>query len=366
MHNISEPTLLLREDICKANIQKMAQKAKNNGLRFKPHMKTHQSAEIGKWLRQSGVEAITVSSLAMAEYFADHGWSDITIAFPCNTRQIDRINELAEHITLTLLVNNLSAAKSLNLKLNHPVRVYIEIDTGSDRTGLSVNQMPKIKELINYFKETSSLEWIGFYSHPGHSYDARSEEEIQAIHTSVKKQCAKLRNELEPQFGNIEICIGDTPCCSKGSGFEGIDAISPGNFVFYDLMQVQIGSCEVSDIAVAVSCPIVDTFPDRHELAIHGGAIHFSKELLSFEEIDCYGLAATANGDGWKILDSNTYLKKLSQEHGIVKCSEESFNQFKVGDLVTILPVHSCLTANLMKSFRLSDGTLANQMGIKA
>ena len=366
MHNISEPTLLLRENICKANIQKMSQKAENNGLRFKPHMKTHQSAEIGEWLRKSGVEAITVSSVTMAEYFADHGWSDITIAFPCNTRQIDRINELAEHLTLTLLVNNLSTAKTLDQKLKYPVRVYIEIDTGSGRTGLSVNQMPKIKQLINYFKETSRLEWIGFYSHPGHSYGARSEEEIQAIHESVKEQCIELRDEVEPQFGNIEICIGDTPCCSKGSGFESIDAISPGNFMFYDLMQVQIGSCEVSDIAVAMSCPVVDTFPDRHELAIHGGAIHFSKELLSYEEIDSYGLVASEKEDCWEILDGKTYLKSLSQEHGIVKCSKEAFEQFKVGDMVTILPVHSCLTANLMKTFLLSDGTLVNQMGIKA
>lgn len=363
MHNISEPTLLLREDICKANIQKMAQKAKSNGLKFKPHMKTHQSAEIGEWLRKSGVEAITVSSVRMAEYFSDHGWSDITIAFPCNTRQIDRINELAGHLSLTLLVNNLSTAKSLERKLNHPVRVYIEIDTGSGRTGLFVNQMREIQELISYFEGASRLKWIGFYSHPGHSYEARSEEDIQAIHESVKQQCARLRNKLEDEFGNFEICIGDTPCCSKGTGFEGIDAISPGNFVFYDLMQAQIESCEISDIAVGVSCPIVDTFPDRNELAIHGGAIHFSKELLSFKGIDCYGLAATEKEDGWEILDNKTYLKKLSQEHGIVKCSEEVFDQFKVGDLVTILPVHSCLTANLMKTFRMSDGTLVNQMG---
>ncbi|RUA31685.1 MAG: hypothetical protein DSY76_01195, partial [Bacteroidetes bacterium] len=45
----------------------------------------------------------------------------------------------------------------------------------------------------------------------------------------------------------------------------------------------------------------------------------------------------------------NCYLKSLSQEHGIVHCSKAFFEKTKVGDLVGIIPIHSCLTANLMK-----------------
>ena len=47
----------------------MARKAKDNGLIFRPHFKTHQSIEIGEWFRESGVNKITVSSLTMANYF---------------------------------------------------------------------------------------------------------------------------------------------------------------------------------------------------------------------------------------------------------------------------------------------------------
>lgn len=352
--NIKKPTLLLNKELCRANIRRMVQKATQHKLQFKPHMKTHQSAEIGEWLKEYGVEAITVSSVSMAAYFANHGWKDITIAFPCNLREIGTINSLAgNEVSLTLLVNKLSVAQALNQELTHPVKTYIELDTGSERTGLLPSDITKITPLITYLKSTNLLRWRGFYSHPGHSYNARSKEEIRAIHQSVLEKTDLLRSKLGSAYSSFEICIGDTPCCSAGTEFSGIDAISPGNFVFYDLMQAQIGSCAVGDIATAVACPVVDRYADRNQLAIYGGAIHFSKESLTKGTVSHYGRVATAEKKGWSLLDESTYLAGLSQEHGIVQCSSDTFDQFSIGDIITILPVHSCLTAHLLGTFRL-------------
>ncbi|PKP10843.1 MAG: alanine racemase, partial [Bacteroidetes bacterium HGW-Bacteroidetes-4] len=39
---------------------------------------------------------------------------------------------------------------------------------------------------------------------------------------------------------------------------------------------------------------------------------------------------------------------KISQEHGIVNVPAHLMHEFKVGDLIYIVPVHSCLTANLL------------------
>ena len=79
---IKKPTLLLNANQTRKNIQWMVQKAGAEDIRLRPHFKTHQSAVIGEWFREAGVTAITVSSVDMAAYFADHGWKDITIAFP--------------------------------------------------------------------------------------------------------------------------------------------------------------------------------------------------------------------------------------------------------------------------------------------
>lgn len=352
MMNITKPTLLLNEDICRANIRRMVTKAEEHNLTFKPHMKTHQAAVIGEWLQSNGVKAITVSSVSMATYFADHGWSDITIAFPCNLREIEVINALAEKISLTLLVNSVATGEALQKDLTSAVDIYIELDTGSKRTGLTLSDISRIKQLIAFFQSSDLLHWKGFYSHPGHSYGARSPKEIRDIHQSVLKKVNTLRASFTASF---EVCIGDTPCCSAGTDFEGIDAISPGNFIFYDLMQLQIGSCDISDIATAVICPVVDRYSERNQIAIYGGAIHFSKESLQTEAGTHYGWVAVSDGDHWTIPDKETYLIRLSQEHGIVQCSPETFDQFAIGDSLTILPVHSCLTAHLLGRFRLLE-----------
>lgn len=360
MGKITQPTLLLDEEVCRANIQRMANRAKKLSVDFKPHMKTHQSAEVGQWLQAAGVNAITVSSVQMASYFAEHGWQDITIAFPCNIREIETINRLAEKRSITILVNTLTTARIVDQQLSHSVSVYIELDTGSHRTGIPTDDIESIERLVdNIQQQAEFLEFKGFYSHPGHSYNARSREEVQEIHQSVIKQIKNLRSQLSTDA--FEVCIGDTPCCSLGTDFSGIDAISPGNFVFYDLMQRQIGCCTTSNIATAVACPIVDRNESRKEVAIYGGAIHFSKEKLDSNQPN-YGYVARQNDMGWSILDEGTYLTRLSQEHGIVRCTEATFNEFAVGDTLTVLPVHSCLTAHLLSRYQLKNDQIITQL----
>ena len=100
--NIKTPTLILNQKQAKKNLLTMAKKASKQNIRFRPHFKTHQSAQIGKWFRDAGVTQITVSSVSMAEYFAKNGWTDILIAFPDNIREIERIRALAKSVHLGL------------------------------------------------------------------------------------------------------------------------------------------------------------------------------------------------------------------------------------------------------------------------
>ena len=89
-------------------------------LSFDLISKRHQSAEVGEWFREKGVSRITVSSVEMAEYFAQHGWQDITIAFSVNIRQMNRIRQLAQTIRLGVLVENAEAVESLShLKMSN-------------------------------------------------------------------------------------------------------------------------------------------------------------------------------------------------------------------------------------------------------
>jgi len=49
-------------------------------------------------------------------------------------------------------------------------------------------------------------------------------------------------------------------------------------------------------------------------------------------------------------------MKSLSQEHGVLRLCEAHLDQVQVGDVLPVLPVHSCLTANLARGYRTLEG----------
>lgn len=344
------PTLLVDEQKCRANIRRMAEKARVNNLIFRPHFKTHQSHLIGQWFREEGVTKITVSSLRMASYFAEDGWNDITVAFPVNIREMDTINALAERITLNLLVESEEAVQALVFGLRHPVNVFIKIDIGTHRTGIDPTHTSHIQTLISAIYQAEKLDFAGFLCHAGHSYQARGTSAILDVHAASMKLIETLRRSFA-DIPDLFITTGDTPTCSIANSFPGVNEIRPGNFVFYDIMQQQIGSCGASDIGVAVACPVVAKHPERNELVIYGGGVHFSKDFIEEAGHRVFGHVVLPTSSGWADTLANAYVSKLSQEHGVISAPAEWINTQRIGDLVYVLPVHSCMTMDLMRSF---------------
>ncbi len=348
---ITKPTLLLDEDKCRQNIDQMSQKARLNDVIFRPHFKTHQSLEIGRWFRESGVDKITVSSLSMAENFAAE-WDDITVAFPVNILEIETINCLAAKIALNLLVESRPAVEYLNSHLENAVGVFIKIDTGYHRTGIEPLDCETLDSILGAIESSRRISFKGFLSHAGHSYKCRSKQEILLVHDQSATAIAELRQRYSARFPDLVFSVGDTPTCSVANDFTMVDEMRPGNFVFYDLAQNQIGSCRINQIAAAMACPIVAIHKDRNEIVIYGGGVHFSKERMDVENRGTiFGYAVESRPVGWGDIFPDMFIKSLSQEHGVVSASKEEISNHAIGDILTFLPVHSCMTANLMKSY---------------
>ena len=127
-----------------------------------------------------------------------------------------------------------------------------------------------------------------------------------------------------------------------------VNEIRPGNFIFYDLYQNKIGSCSLSKIAVRMICPIVSVYPKDKKILIYGGSVHFSKDFIIEKGNKCYGHVYYGN-DFWNTSKKIGYIQSLSQEHGIIKI--EKRDNYKVGDLLSIIPIHSCLTADKMGEY---------------
>ncbi|MEN6312344.1 MAG: alanine racemase [Acidobacteriota bacterium] len=353
MRALNKPTLLLDPSRARLNIRTMAEKARRLGLHFRPHFKTHQSRAVGRIFREFGESSITVSSVDMARFFAEDGWRDILIAFPVNVREADEIRKLASAVRLGLLVESPDAVRGLAGDWPAPVDVWLKIDTGNHRTGIAWDAPERIAAVADEVKALAGLRLKGLLTHNGLTYATRSLADLRAVHGESVRRMRAARAALAGRgFEGVAISVGDTPSCKMLEDFDGVDEIRPGNFVFHDVMQLEIGSCAEDEIAVAVACPVVALHPERNEAVIFGGAIHLSKESVETREGGkIYGRACLPEGDGWGKILPGTAVVAASQEHGIVRTTPEILARLRVGDFLVILPVHSCLTVNLWREY---------------
>jgi D-serine deaminase-like pyridoxal phosphate-dependent protein len=356
---IDKPTLLLDRRKMEANIRRMTAKSSQQGLRLRPHFKTHQSRIIGEEFRNLGVQSITISSVEMAEYFAAAGWKDITIAFPVNLRQLPHIEYLATKTRLGLLVESEFSARRLAEQMKAPAEIWIEIDTGARRSGVAWDDYETLYAIAGVLQTAPNLHLHGLLTHAGHTYAAPSPQEICRIFQRSVATINQSRAALTLRFElHLEVSVGDTPGCVLCDVFGPVDEIRPGNFVFFDAEQYTWGVCRAEDIAVALACPVVGLHPERNEAVLYGGAVHLSKDFFEENGVRKYGLAALPVEGGWSDPLPDTYVAGLSQEHGVLRVPPGTLARLKVGDLVMILPAHSCLTAQAMGSFTTLTGEI--------
>lgn len=358
MIKLTEPTLLLDKAKCLKNIAEIVEKAKRHNVELRPHFKTHQSHEIGRWFRNLGVEKITASSLKMAEYFTEDGWKDITVAFPVNVHEIDRINFLAEKITLNLLVVASETIEKLANSLKFPVNIFIEVDCGDHRTGVNGGDFATIGNILSEINRFGLLNFKGFLTHGGHSYAVRGNKNaLLDLHRKSVDSVTPLRDKYSTQFPDLTISYGDTPTCSVAEDFTEIDEIRPGNLVFYDVVQSEIGSCTLDQIAASMACPVVAKYPERNEFVIYGGGVHLSKDSLTLSGGQkSFGKVVNLTENGWDTTETGAFLKSLSQEHGVVYAPKEYLEQVQIGDFIGVLPIHSCMTVDLNSSYLTLEG----------
>jgi D-serine deaminase-like pyridoxal phosphate-dependent protein len=354
--NIKKPTFVIDKSKTIQKIKALNDKFKALNIDFRPHFKTHNSIEVGSWFLRLGIEKITVSSVGMAEKFVKAGWQDILIAFPVNVLEIDAINYISERCNLTLLIDNVETAFFLEKHLKQKCNVYVEIDTGKGRSGRSLDHPGYLEQIGKYLQKCNDLEFLGILTHSGHSYEAKSKEEIISINHISLAQMRAARALFEKYFDSCRISYGDTPTAYLADIFPGADEIRPGVFVFFDLMMWKLGVCKIDEISAYVVAPICGIYPERnqHNLLIYSGAVHLSKESIKINGKEIYGKIVKLDHQGaisQSQFDEDIYITQLSQEHAMCDLPKKLLNEFKPGDLLGILPVHACLTANILDRY---------------
>ena len=142
------------------------------------------------------MHAITVSSVEMARYFAAHGWTDITLAFSVNLRQLQELNELAGSIRLGILVESIESVNALAAGMSNPADLWIKVDVGNHRTGLAWDALDAILAVARAIQPVPHLRLCGLLTHSGHTYGITEPQEIHRIFRQGVERLQSVRDQL--------------------------------------------------------------------------------------------------------------------------------------------------------------------------
>lgn len=335
IHQLPTPALLLDLDVLEANLRRMSERAASLGVALRPHVKTNKCIEVAERQRAFGIAGITVSTLYEARVFAEHGFADITWAFPVILSRLDEVRELAGRATLRLVVDSPEAVAALE-GLGMPLHVWLKVDCGYHRAGVDPGS-PLGLDLARRIAGSPRLTFDGILTHSGHAYYGKSREEIAAVAEEEVRVMAGFAARLRSEGIAVPgVSVGSTPAMSVVESLEGVTEARPGNYAFYDFMQVALGSCGVRDCAATVLATVVSHRPGESTSVVDAGALALSKEAWSGPEgRETMGEVFADYEAG--VLSDGARLVKLSQEHGVVSAA------LPVGSRVRILPNHSCL-----------------------
>lgn len=351
--SLRTPYFLVDRGKMQANCDALLSKAKELGVSIRPHIKTHKTRE-GAFMQHGGgkVGPVTVSTLAEAEFLSDE-CSDMLYGFPITPDKFPAIAELNVSKDVAVVSDSPDVLRKLSeyLKgLETNVPVYLKVDAGASRAGFHHSRIGDIASASRLVEQLPHLSFTGLMTHAHHSYASRSREESLSYTREENENLKSLLEGLNSEgIHPPVISTGSTPTTMLQTEAGVSTEIRPGNYVFYDRFQSDIGTCDREQIACFVMARVSGHYPDRNQLLIDAGALAFSKDQ---------GAKHVRNevtyGEAYHFPEIQ--VQEISQEHGLAGSNTPiDFEEFPIGSLIRFIPNHSCLTAACFNKYYIED-----------
>lgn len=338
INELDTPALVVFPERVKHNIHKAIQMV-GDVARLRPHIKTHKSPDVVKLMMEAGITKFKCATISEAEMLAICNAPDVLLAYQPSGPKLDRFVELIKKFPATsfsCLTDNISAIEEQSkafVKAGLEVSVFIDLNVGMNRTGISPNQ--EAIDLFEHSKNLQGIKIVGLHAYDGHIRDKDYE---------IKKQkCEEaygLVRKLNEQLKLAVIVMGGSPAFSVHSKNANVEC-SPGTFIYWDKGYSDLCP-EQNFLTASVLVTRVISLPSKNIICTDLG----HKSVASENEISK------------RIYFLNTKeLKPIghSEEHFVLETDEK--NKYEVGDVLYGLPYHICPTVALYERvFTIENG----------
>lgn len=340
MLNLDTPVLIIHEAKLEENIREMAEFAGARGINLRPHIKAHKSPWIAKKQLDYGAGGVTVAKLGEAEVMVDSGIDDIFIAYQIiGSKKFSRLLKLSERARVSVAIDSWQGGELLNNFLKDTgkkIDFLIEVNTGLDRCGIRPGA--GVVDLVAKSGEWENLNFRGIFTHAGHVYKAESPDEVERIGKEEGRLMVETAQMIrEAGYQVPVVSVGATPTVKYSGRVEGVNEIRPGNYVFYDAIQVGLKVVPPERCALSVLSRVISR-PEKERAVIDAGSKVFGLDrgAHGVNLVQGFGLVRDRRG---------IIIERLSEEHGILSLPPET--KLEVGDYLSIIPNHACTVINM-------------------
>ena len=341
---VDSPALVIYLDRVERNIDKAIAKA-GGADRFRPHVKTHKTAEVIDLHLKKGVDKFKCATIAEAEMCARQGAKSVVLAHQLTVGKYNRWIKLIQSFPNTqfaCVVDNLRTVKELTAlsKDNKAVlEVFLDVNNGMNRSGIRLNNTAL--ELCKYINQCDCLNFAGLHVYDGHirqSNFAERQQEGERDFESVTSFMEQLRaNNIEVG----EVIVGGSPSFPVHANRENV-TLSPGTYVFWDKGYGDTFQESDFEYAALVITRVISVLDDNTIC------------------LDLGHKSIAAENPHPRVYFLNCKVEAFvihSEEHLTVRTPNAK--QFKVGDVLYGIPHHICPTVNLNEELVIIENGIA-------
>jgi D-serine deaminase-like pyridoxal phosphate-dependent protein len=335
--DIETPALVLDLDAFERNIAKMAEHARNAGVRLRPHAKTHKCPAIALKQIAAGAVGQCVQKVGEAEALVRGGVKDILVSNQVvGARKLRRLAALAHDAQIALCFDaaeQVDEASRIALDFGVELGALVEIDVGMERCGVAPGL--DASALARCIADAPNLTFRGLQAYHGRAQHLPTyQERAQAI-AYATDAVRETFDALAAVNLSCEIVAG------AGTGTFAIEAASGvynelqvGSYVFMDTEYARIGTQdggryrEFEHSLFVLASVMSAVAADR--AIVDAGLKSYSAEK---------GLPWVKDGADIEVVGA-------SDEHGKLRLGPKA-PKLRLGDKVWLIPGHCDPTVNL-------------------
>jgi D-serine deaminase-like pyridoxal phosphate-dependent protein len=241
---VPTPALVCDLRLLRGNVTAMARSVAADGLRLRPHAKSHKSAFIAVLQLEHGAAGIACAKVAEAEVLVDRLGTpagaksvDVLITSPLGgPSTAERAATLAGSCALAVVADRTGAVEELAAAADRAgtsLTVLCDVDVGLGRTGVAGPE--DALEIVRAIARSPQLRFGGLQGYAGHVQHTPSRPERHAGARRAGERLAVVAAALEAEGHLIPVRTGGgTGTAGMEAELGALDEIQAGSYVFMD------------------------------------------------------------------------------------------------------------------------------------